>query len=225
MKKVNKVISYFIRFFYVKKSRKFKMVKATIAIIDLAIIIILSFFIYRGYKSGFITQFSQTFGTMIGLVLAVRYMSDLAIPIYGAINISPTFVMIFSFVIIFTSVALGFNYLSKKFLKAVKFSIALGGMDRVAGVAFGLAKGSIFVSLICALLSMATFSTPIRNEINQSMLFNPMRNVLPLAYSTAKLIFKTRYKPLFREIEESLSGQPFERRGEAQDLVDYYRSR
>ncbi len=120
------------------------MVKATIAIIDLAIIIILSFFIYRGYKSGFITEFSQTFGTMIGLVLAIRYMSDLAIPIYGAVNISPTFIMIFCFVLIFTTVVLGFNYLSKKFLKAVKFSIALGGTDRVAGVAFGLAKGAIF---------------------------------------------------------------------------------
>jgi membrane protein required for colicin V production len=201
------------------------MVKATIAIIDLVIIIILSFFIYRGYKSGFITQFSQTFGTLIGLVLAIRYMSNLAIPIYGAINISPTFVMIFSFILIFTTVVLGFNYLSKKFLKAVKFSIVLGSMDRVAGVAFGLVKGAIFVSLICALISLATFSSTINNEIRQSMLFNPMRNVLSLAYSTAKLIFQSRYKPLFREIEESLSGQPVERRGEAQDLVEYYRSR
>jgi membrane protein required for colicin V production len=201
------------------------MVKATIAIIDLAIIIILSFFIYRGYKNGFITEFTRIFSTMIGLVLAIRYMSDLAIPIYGAINISPIFITIFCFVFIFTIVVLGLNYLSKKFLKAIKLSIALGQMDRLAGIAFGLAKGSIAVGLLCALLSLATFSTPIRNEINQSMLFNPMRNVLPLAYSTAKLVFQTKYKPLFREIEESFSGQPEERRGEAQGLIDYYRSR
>jgi membrane protein required for colicin V production len=201
------------------------MVKATMAIIDLVIIIILSFFIYRGYKSGFVIQFSQTFGTLIGLVLAIRYMSNLAIPIYGAINVSPTLVMIFSFVLIFATVVLGFNYLSKKFIKAVKFSMALGGMDRVAGVAFGLLKGSIFVSLICALISLATFSTQINNEIKQSMLFDPMRKVLPRAYSFAKLIYQSKYQPLFREIEESLSGQPVERRGEAQDLVEFYRSK
>jgi len=201
------------------------MVKATIAIIDLAIIIILSFFIYRGYKNGVITEFTRIFGTMIGLVLAIRYMSDLAILIYGAVSISPIFITIFSFVLIFTIVVLGLNFLSKKFLKAVKFSIALGGMNRVAGIAFGLAKGAIVVSLLCALLSMATFSTPIRNEINQSMLFDPLRNVLPLAYSSAKLVFQTKYKPLFREIEESFSGQSEERRGEAQSLIDYYRSR
>lgn len=200
------------------------LIKAGIAIIDLAIIIVLSFFIYRGYKSGFINEFTQTFGTLIGLIVAIRYMSDLSIPIYGATNISPTFIMILCFILIFTSVALGFHYLSKKFIKAVKFSMALGSMDRVAGIAFGLVKGSIFVSLACVLLSLATFSTPINNEIKQSMLFNPMRNVLPLAYSTAKLIFHTRYQPLFREIEESLSGQPVERRGEAQDLIEYFRS-
>ena len=200
------------------------MVKATIAIIDLAIIIILSFFIYRGYKTGFITQFSQAFGTLIGLIVAIRYMSNLAIPIYGQINVSPTIVMILSFIVIFTAVVLGFNYLSKKFIKAVKVSIVLGSIDRVAGIAFGLLKGAIFVSLICVLVSLATFSAAINNEIRQSMLFKPMRNVLPLVYSTAKLIFQSRYKPLFREIEEALSGQPIERRGSGQDLIEIFRS-
>jgi membrane protein required for colicin V production len=200
------------------------MVKATIAIIDLAILIILSFFIYRGYKTGFITQFSQAFGTLIGLIVAIRYMSNLAIPIYGQINVSPTIVMILSFILIFTAVVLGFNYLSKKFIKAVKVSIVLGSIDRVAGIAFGLLKGAIFVSLICVLVSLATFSAAINNEIRQSMLFKPMRNVLPLVYSTAKLIFQSRYKPLFREIEEALSGQPIERRGSGQDLIEIFRS-
>ena len=200
------------------------MVKATIAIIDLAILIILSFFIYRGYKTGFITQFSQAFGTLIGLIVAIRYMSNLAIPIYGQINVSPTIVMILSFIVIFTAVVLGFNYLSKKFIKAVKVSIVLGSIDRVAGIAFGLLKGAIFVSLICVLVSLATFSAAINNEIRQSMLFKPMRNVLPLVYSTAKLIFQSRYKPLFREIEEALSGQPIERRGSGQDLIEIFRS-
>jgi len=201
------------------------MITAAIAIIDLAIIITLSFFIYRGYKNGFITAFSQIFGTLIGLILAIRYMSDLAVPIHRWTNISPTFTMVFCFILIFASVLYGFDYLSKKVLKAVKLSIALGSMDRIAGVAFGLAKGAIFVSLVCVLLSLATFSPSIDNEIKNSMLFNPMRNVLSVAYKTAKLFFQEKYKPLFREIEESLSGQPIERRAETQDLIEYYRYR
>lgn len=201
------------------------MEKATIAIIDVAIIIVLSFFIYKGYKNGFITEFMRIFGTTVGLVVAIRYMSDLAIPIYGAVNISPIFITIFCFVLIFTIIVLAFRFLSTKFLKAAKFSITLGSLDRVAGIALGLAKGAIVVSLCTVLLSLGSFSAPIRKEINESLLFNPMRKVLPLAYSTAKLIFRTRYLPLYREIEESFSGQPQERKGEAQDLIDYYRPR
>ena len=198
------------------------MIAAGIAIIDLAIILILSFFIYRGYKNGFITEFARIFGTTAGLVLGIRYMSNLAVPIYDAIGVSPVAVTIFCFIFIFTAVVLTINYLSSKFLKALKFSIALGSMDRIAGIAFGLAKGSIIVGLICALLSMATFSQPIQKEIDESMLFDTMRNVVPLAYSTAKLIFQTQYKPLFREIEESLSGQPGARTGGARELIEYY---
>ncbi|MDZ7333479.1 MAG: CvpA family protein [candidate division KSB1 bacterium] len=201
------------------------MIQAAVAIVDIAIIIVLSYFIYRGYKAGFVAEFTQIFATLIGLILAFRYMSDLTIPIYGATSISPTFIMVLSFILIFTTVVLGLNYLLQKFLKAVKFSITLGNMDRLAGIAFGLVKGSIFIGLICALVSLISFSNPINREIQQSMLFKPMKNVLPLAYSTAKIIFRTTYKPLFREIEESLSGQPIERRGQAQDLIDFYRSR
>ena len=201
------------------------MIEAGIAIIDLAIIIILSFFIYRGFKNGFITEFTRIFSTTLGLVLAIRYMSNLAIPIYGAIGVSPVFVTIFSFILIFTSVVLSLNYLLAKFLKAIKMSVTLGTLDRVAGVAFGLAKGAIIVSLLCTVLSMATFSAPIRDEIQESMLFNPMRNVLPLAYSVAKLVFQSRYKPFVDELEESFSGQPEERKADVQDLIDYYRSR
>ncbi len=201
------------------------MITAGIAIIDLAIILVLSFFIYRGYKSGFLTAFSQIFGTILGLILAIRYMSNLALPIHRATNISPTFTMVISFILIFVSVLYGFDYLSKKVIKAVKLSIALGSMDRVAGVAFGLAKGSIFVGLICILLSLTTFSPSIDNEIKSSVLFDPMRNVISWAYKSAKLFLRDKYKPLFREIEESLSGQPVERRIEAQDLIEYYRYR
>ncbi len=201
------------------------MITAAIAIIDVAIILVLAFFIYRGYKSGFITAFSQIFGTMLALILAIRYMSNIANPIHRWTNISPTFTMVFSFILIFVGVLYGFDYLSKQILKAVKLSIALGSMDRVAGLAFGLAKGAIFVSLVCVLLSLATFSPSIDNEIKNSMLFNPMRNVISVAYKTAKLLFQGNYKPLFREIEESLSGQPIERRAETQDLIEYYRVR
>jgi len=209
--------------FLCHKFQEFEMIKATIAIIDLIIVAILAVFIFKGYKDGFVAEFRRIFSTTAGLILAFRYMSDLATAIYGIVDVSPIFVTVLSFIFIFTSITLGLNYLFKKFLTVIKFSIVLGNLDRFLGLALGLAKGSIVVGLICALLSLVTFSGALREEINSSQLFNPMRNVLPLAYSVAKLIFQNKYKPLFQELDESFSGQPEERKGEAQDLIDYYR--
>ncbi|MCI0494974.1 CvpA family protein [candidate division KSB1 bacterium] len=199
------------------------MFKATIAIIDIVIIIVLSFFMYRGHKNGFLTEFTRAFGTILALILAIRYMSNLAIAIYGAVNISPVVATVLSFIAIFTAVFFGFNYLSTKFIRSVNMSLTLGSIDRIAGIASGLVKGSIIVSLITVLLSFATFSGPLRNEIKESMLFNPMRNVLPLAYSVAKLIYQKTYQPLYKELDESFSGQSENRRAEAQDVIDFYR--
>lgn len=199
------------------------MFQATIAIIDIVIIIVLSLFMYRGYRNGFLTEFTGAFGTLLALILAIRYMSNLAMAVYGMVDISPVVTTVLCFIAIFTTVFFGFRYVSMRFIKAVKVSMTLGSIDRLAGIASGLAKGSIIVSLITVLLSFATFSGPLRNEINQSLLFNPMRQVLPLAYSFAKLIYRGDYKPLYRELDESFSGQPEHRRQEAQDVIDFYR--
>jgi len=145
--------------------------------------------------------------------------------IYGALEISPTLVTIFSFILIFTSLVLTFKFITTKLLAAIKFSITLGGLDRLAGVAMGLVKGSIIVGLCTVLISFMSFTGPINKEIRQSQLFNPMRQVLPLAYSVAKLAFSSDYKPFSKELEETFSGQTDGRKGEAtQRVLDFYRS-
>ena len=200
------------------------MVKATIAFIDLAIIIILIYFVYKGYKNGFIPEFLRALGTLVSLVVAIRFMSDLSLFIFGLVDISPTITTIFSFVFIFGIVLVCFQFLSTKLLSAIKFSMTLGSLDRVAGIGFGLAKGAIIVSLCTVLLSFISLVGPLKEEIKASQLYNPMRQVLPLAYSAAKVVFANKYQPLYRELEESFSGQTNQRKGEnAQRVIDYFR--
>ena len=61
-------------------------------------------------------------------------------------------------------------------------------------------------------------------EINASQLFKPilLKRVLPLAYSVAKLIKFTNYKPFGLELKETLNAKSMtalDRRG--RELVDY----
>jgi membrane protein required for colicin V production len=199
------------------------MIQAAIAYIDLLIIATMCFFMYKGYKNGFLPEVTRAMGIILGLVLATRFMSNLSLFLFGAVKTSPVLIAIVSFIAIFTASVLGFKYLSTKFITAVKFSMTLGELDRFAGIALGFVKGAVVVSLCTALLSLATFSSFIRNDIRQSELFNPMRRVLPLVYSVAKLFIPDSYKPFYQELDESFSGYTAESRGEADDLLDFYR--
>ena len=56
-------------------------------IVDLIIVIVLLAFIYRGFKSGFIKECVSFLGTYVSLVVAIRYMSDLASLFYGTTEV------------------------------------------------------------------------------------------------------------------------------------------
>jgi len=197
------------------------MIKATIAIIDLVIVFILSFFIFRGFKNGLVTELVRIIGTYAGLVVAVKYMSDLAIKIHDAINLPPTLVLIISFMVIFTPIVLIFKFLASKFLEAIKFSVSLGLLDKIGGVALGLLKGAIVVSLLTVVLSFATFSPELQKEIEQSVLFEPMKQVLPMVYEAIKVILSDS-KPLADELKEGFSGFGMDSSVEVQDLINSY---
>jgi len=197
------------------------MIKATIAIIDLVIVFILSFFIFRGFKNGLVTELVRIIGTYAGLVVAVKYMSDFAIKIHGAINLPPTLVLIISFMVIFTPIVLIFKFLASKFLEAIKFSVSLGLLDKIGGVALGLLKGAIVVSLLTVVLSFATFSPELQKEIEQSVLFEPMKQVLPMVYEAIKVILSDS-KPLADELKEGFSGFGMDSSVEVQDLINSY---
>ena len=188
-------------------------------IVDLVIVVILLLFIYRGFRNGFVKEFIAFLGTYVSLVVAIRYMSDLAALIFGATDvISSSVVSILSLVIIFLPLMLLFMFIAKKLKLAVRFSFTLGSVDRIMGLVFGLIKGSIILAVSSLIISMTGISALMSNEINASQLFKPilLKRVLPLAYSVAKLIKFTNYKPFKNELKEALDANnksPIDRRG------------
>ena len=174
-------------------------------IIDLIIVLILVFSIYRGFKNGFIKEFMRFFGTYVSLIVAVRYMSNLAAILSGAIeDLSQPVVTIISFLLIFVPLMLFFRYLTIKLKVISKFSITLGSLDRLAGITLGLLKGAIVVCLCTFVISLTGLSKILRKEINSSMLYKPMlEQVLPLIYKSAQ-VFLWKNKPFKLELKETL---------------------
>jgi len=203
---VNKGILYFIRFFYAQKKLVIKMPnELDEIIIDFIIVLILLTAIYRGYKRGFIKEFMSFFGTFVSLVLAVRYMSDITNVLYGTVSLPHSAITVISFLIIFIPIMLLFRWISVKLKLLSKFSFSLGSIDRIAGTAFGLLKGAVFVSICTIVISLTGLSGLMSKQIDHSAFFVPMKRVLPIVYGVTKVIFLDKYKSFYVEMKESLS--------------------
>jgi len=193
-------------------------------IVDLIIVVILIAFIYAGFKKGFFKEFIGFIGTYVSLIIAIRYMSNLATLLYGAFEgISHSIISILSFVIIFVPLMMFFMFLAKKLKVVSKLSFTLGSIDSIMGLVLGLIKGLIILSVCALIISLTGLSGFISKEINASQLYKPilLKRVLPLAYSVAKLIKFVPYKPFKLELKETLNAETMsalDRRG--REVID-----
>ncbi len=174
-------------------------------IFDLIIILILFVSIYRGYKRGFIKEFMAFLGLFVSLILSVRYMSDISSLLYGVIELPHSIVTLVSFLIIFIPIMLFFRWMAIKLKILSKFSFTLGSLDRLAGIVLGLIRGAIFVSVSIFVITLTGLSGLMREEVNKSQLFNPMKQVLPLAFSVTKVFVWEKYKSFYLEMKETLN--------------------
>ena len=201
------------------------MTKTGISYIDLAIVIILLIFLYKGFARGFTEEFMRIVGTLISLIVAIKLMSNLTRILTDNTNTPPIIATIISFTIIFVLTVFLFRFITDKLKKAISFSVVLGGADKIVGGAIGLLKGAIIVSLVTILLSIFSFSDSINRHITGSLLFDPMRRIAPLVFDTIK-VFAPDPKPFITEFKENFSGISFDKWGpKPKDVIKFYQKK
>jgi membrane protein required for colicin V production len=200
------------------------MPESGIPYIDLIIVVALLFFVYKGFQRGFVEEFLRIFGTLVALFFAIRYMSDISKIIIGAVDLPPTAAIIVAFSGIFVLLIYVFKHINKTLKKAIKFSL-FENLDKILGGALGLFKGAIIISLITMLLSLFSFSPVVKRHISQSQLFDPMRQIAPLAYS-ALITFVPNSKSFIDEFDENFYGISNDKKGEqTNNFIEYYRKK
>jgi len=193
-----------------------------ISYIDMAIIVILIYFIYRGFHRGFTDEFFRILGMLLSLLLAIKFMSNLANPILENVEISPIVATLLSFTIIFLGSLIIFNAIKARIRKVVNLSVTLGQIDKVIGGTLGLFKGTIIVSVVTMLISAFTFAPFVKSQIESSFLFDPMRNIAPGVYEIVKTLFPNS-KSFLSEINESIESIPMLNRDlNTQAFIDFY---
>jgi membrane protein required for colicin V production len=162
---------------------------------DIFIIVIMGYCLVRGLFRGLVKEVSSIVGVLGGFYAAYSYYPIVAKWLDRLIS-DPAYLKILSFLIIFCVVLIVINVLGIiiKYLLNIAF---MGWIDRTFGVAFGIVKGLLIVSVLFIIL---TAFLPKGAPIIKNSLLAPY--VILVSENMAKVISKEMKQDFSEKLEE-----------------------
>lgn len=114
-------------------------------IIDLIVLIILSYGLIRGLIKGFVVEVAGVVALVLGLMGGFKFANLLGNYLSAYVDWSPMTIQTVSFLLLFIVIIYGVSLLAKMITKTLKI-IALGWINRIIGGLFGFIKWSIILS-------------------------------------------------------------------------------
>ena len=170
--------------------------------IDLALGMFLIIFALGGWRRGLIRGIADGIGCIVGLLLAVTYMSTCVAWMTSLVHLPNKLVAIASFLGIFLVTVLGFRVLGNLLRRALLVT-PLGWMDSGFGTLLGLFKGAFVLSLVLLFIAVTPLSEGIAGQMKESVLAGPIGRVAPFVFDQVKRFFP-RSKDLYSEVRERL---------------------
>jgi membrane protein required for colicin V production len=151
--------------------------------IDAVIIIILIISMITGFANGFVKEVASLAALIVGIWGAIRFSSFTAGLLYDFFDMTGEYVGIVSFIITFAVIVIIIHFIGIIADNLVK-AISLGILNRLLGVAFGLIKSVLIMSIIFVVLNVMDSKRSFLPEetIEQSRFFNPIADIAPALF-------------------------------------------
>lgn len=163
--------------------------------VDIIIAIPLVFAAFKGFTRGLVVELASLAGLILGIYAAYHF-STVAMPFVAKfVHAEPAYQRMAAFAITFLVVLIAVHLIGKVVEKIVDL-VALGFVNKLAGLAFGVLKGALVISVIIFVLTtFATAIIPEPKEAKESLLYKPVASLAPFLIGNIK-----HYKPeLFEE--------------------------
>ena len=171
--------------------------------LDIIIGIILILFAIGGLRNGLIREAFSLVAFAVGIYGAIK-LSDLVGNWLGKIiNVSPDWMAVISFIIVFIILALIINWLGGLIANLIE-SLHLGFFDKLGGIIFGIAKGMLLVGVAILLLDFFGIKDVLNKETcEKSKLYKSSEKVAAWIYENKDGWIKTINEG-YDSIEEEL---------------------
>jgi len=148
--------------------------------IDIIILIFLVIAAIKGFSQGFIIGLASLAGLVLGIIFSLKYAGSLAIHLQQMFGSNSQILFFASYLICFLIIVIFVHFVGKSLEKVIEIA-ALGFLNRLAGVVFGVIKTLFVFSAIIYLLKIADpHSRLIKPEAKQeSYIYQPLEWLLP----------------------------------------------
>lgn len=154
-------------------------------IIDIILIIPIIWFAYQGFKRGLVIELTSLLALILGIYAALYFSGYAANFLTNNLNIGPKYVPIISFIITFIVVVVIVFFIGKILEKLINM-VALGFLNKLAGVVFGILKAAVFMSIIMLIINHFNDKFISDEKKEGSFLYEPIAGIAPLLWQSFK---------------------------------------
>ena len=156
--------------------------------IDLVLGIILILAAIQGFRKGFIVELASLAALVLGIWGAIRFSDWTAGLISDTMNYHSKHLTTIAFIVTFIAIVVLIHILGKVLDNIVK-AVALGFLNRLAGIIFGVLKVAVILSIFLLLFDTIDENVHIlpSKQKTESKVYAPMKQLVPTLFPFIKL--------------------------------------
>jgi len=151
--------------------------------IDIAIIVILALSMVMGFIHGLVKEVASLAALILGIWGAIKFSGFTAEKLYDYFDMTGQYVGVIAFIITFGIIVVIIHFIGIIADKIVD-AVSLGFVNRLLGIAFGLLKSVLIMSVFFSVMNAVNERKPFlpEDKIQSSLFYNSISDIAPAIF-------------------------------------------
>ena len=152
--------------------------------IDILHLIFLAWGVIQGFQRGLVHEVAGLAALILGIFGAIHFSDFTAGLLIEHLHMQSRYINLIAFAITFIGIVIAVHFVANIVDKLVK-AVALGFVNRITGMLFGVLKMALILSVILVILNTIDRKTEFlpQEKIEESFLYQPISDLAPLLFS------------------------------------------